>query len=507
MASAKYPVFPESVRHGLRAIVFDTNSFPRGGLDLEHLTVWGHRAAEEGFEVWVPEPVLWELAEHASASWEAWRASTNQARKAMQAAGLDVPAESPYSTREEVMAAVEGALRSLAPSVRILELDGDLAVEALRDQVQIRSPAKKKSDVKTGAADSAWLRQVLRTADNKVDSFVIVGADADVYQAFSSWGLPKPHMVPLHALHESLFVVKAPSEEIRNTVVEFLQGVVGLPLGGGRTPEGNLTMGEVDLGGLIHEWELDQVRNVELGHVLAFLGMNQVKISRRGLVTAQVFLLVDAEYSGWRINEDGTSIAHTSTLPQVWVRDVLSFTLNEGLVTLARSETGQAMAFRADDMAHNDEGEAFDEFVDGLSLIPGLDGELGGGTYDSTNARAHVNGFDLELVSEREGLDQDGLGGDSEWCATVTLSKEGWSESLEVRCVWDSIRVPCEMPDLMPAYVLITDDPADGRIPADWAAPAWAINHIWPRPPVVGPTTTPEAPPQEGEDPSSGESG
>ncbi|MFB6514151.1 hypothetical protein ACFCW4_06805 [Streptomyces virginiae] len=498
MASAKYPALPESVRHGLRAIVFDTNSFPRGGLDLELLRVWGNRAGEEGFEVWVPEPVLWELVEHASSSWEAWRASTNQARKAMQAAGLDVPAEGPYSTREEVMAAVEGLLRSLAPSVRILELDGDLAVAALRDQVQIRPPAKKKSDVKTGAADSAWLRQVLRTADNKVGSFVIVGADADVYQAFSSWGLPKPHMVPLHALHESLFVLKAPSDEIRNTVVEFLQGVVGLPLRGGRTPEGSLTLGDVDLGGLVHEWELDQVRNVELGHVRAFLGMNQVKISRRGLVTAQVFLLVDAVYSGWRINEDGTSIAHTSTLPQVWVRDVLSFTLNEGLVTLARSETGQAMAFRADDMAHRDESEAFDEFVDLLRLIPGLDGELGGDTYDSANARAHVNGFDLELVSESGG-------GEPEWCATVTLSKGDWSESLEVRCEWDSIRVPYEMPDLMPAYVLITDEPADVQIPADWAAPAWAINRIWPRPTVAGSTAMPDAPSQKAEDPSPGE--
>lgn len=181
------------------------------------------------------------------------------------------------------------------------------------------------------------------------------------------------------------------------------------------------------------------------------------------------------------------------------MRDVLSFTLNEGLVTLARSETGQAMAFRAEDMAHNDEDVAFDELLDGLALIPGLDGELGGDGYESTNARAHVNGFDLELVSESGGVD-------SEWCATVTLSKDDWSESLEVRCVWDSVRVPYEMPDLMPAYLLITDEPADVQIPADWAAPAWAINLIWPRPPVAGSTTTPDAPSQKGEDPPLGES-
>lgn len=489
MASSPRPTLPESVRHGLRAVVFDTNSFPRGGLDLELLKTWGGRAAEEGFEVWVPEPVVWELAEHAAASWEAWRASTNKARKTMQAAGLTVPAaDSPYSTREEVMAAVEGSVRDLAPSVRILKLDGDLAADALRDQVQDRSPAKKKSDVKTGAADSAWIRQVLRAADGDVDSFVIVGADADVYQAFTGWDLPKPHMVPLHALSESLFVLKAPSDEIRNIVVQFLQGVVGLPLEAGRTPDEDLILGEVtDLAKLLEDWELDQVRDVELGRIHAFVGMNEMTISRRGLVTAQVFLMVDAQYNGSRMNEDGTTSGHSVVLPQVLVRDVLSFTLDEGVVTRARSETGQAAAYRVDDSAYFDPDEAFNGFLDALSLIPGLDGDLGGDTYDSTNSDARVNDFDLNVATEE-------CGGDPMWSATLTLSKEGWSSSMAVRCEWDLVRVPYEMPDLLPAYVLVTDDVDDLPAPADWAAPAWVINHVWPRQPAEVPTAAPTSP-------------
>jgi hypothetical protein len=33
------------------------------------LKEWGEQAAAEEFEVWVPDPVMWELAEHAAAWW------------------------------------------------------------------------------------------------------------------------------------------------------------------------------------------------------------------------------------------------------------------------------------------------------------------------------------------------------------------------------------------------------------------------------------------------------
>ncbi|MFD8911717.1 hypothetical protein [Streptomyces sp. NPDC059575] len=473
MASREHPPLPESVRHGLRAIVFDTNSFPRGGLDLDLLREWAQRASDDGFEVWVPEPVLWELAEHAAASWEAWRASTNRARRSMRAAGLRIPSDDPYSSRAEVMAAVDTSVRSLAPSVRIIALDGDLAVEALRDQVQIRPPANKKSDVKTGAADSAWIRQVLRASDDNIDSFVIVGADADVYDAFKGWSLPKPHMVPLHALQGTLFVLEAPSDETRDSLVQFLQGAVGQPLEAGRTPDEDLTLGEVGaLTDLFGDWEDDQIHDVELGDITAVVGMNDVKISRRGLATAEVFLLVEAEYSSWRIDEDGTLVAHSSNIPQILVRDVLSFTLDGGAVTRARSEIGQATATRADNHAYSDPSDALFELIDNLRLIPGIaeDLEL---TDDGMVSTTFSNGFDLALEVGHGG-------GDPHWTATFTLSKGTWSDTLEVRCEWDSLRVPYEDPDIFPAYVLTSGDACDLNIPAEWAPTAWAINHMWP---------------------------
>ncbi|MFJ7779759.1 hypothetical protein [Streptomyces yangpuensis] len=476
MASQKRPPLPESVRHGLRAIVFDTNSFPRGGLELELLREWGQRAVDDGFEVWVPAPVVWELAEHAAASFEAWKASTNRLRKSLQAAGLKVPSEELSLSRAEAMASVEASIRSLAPSVRIIELDGDLAVEALRDQVQIRPPAKKKSDVKTGAADSAWIRQILRAADNKIDSFVIVGADADVYKAFESWNLPKPHMVPLNALQETLFVLETPNDEIKNALLCFLQGFVGKPLESGRTPDDALILGDVGvLSELIDDRQDHQVRDLELNHIQAVVGMNEVKISRRGLVTAQVFLLVDAEYTGWSIDDDGTLIAHSSDLPQILVRDDLSFTLDNGVVSRARSETGQATARRADNHAYSDPWDALAELTDNLRLLPGTEEDLDelDIAAEGTTATRSLTGFDLSLYVESGG-------GDPHWTATFTLSKGTWSDTLEVRCEWDAIRVPYEDPDLFPAYVIVSDEPAGQGVPGEWAPIVWAINHMWP---------------------------
>jgi hypothetical protein len=473
MASKNPPPLPEPVRHGLRAIVFDTNSFPRGGLDLDILREWGQRATEDGFEVWVPEPVMWELAEHAAASWEAWRVSTNLARKALQAAGLRTLSEDPYSSRTEVMAAVEASVRSLAPSVRIIELDGDLAVEALRDQVQIRPPAKKKSDIKTGAADSAWIRQILRAAKSNIDSVVIIGADADVYTAFKDWNLPKPHMVPLHALQKTLFVLETPSEDIQDALVTFLQGVVGKPLEAGRTPDDDLVLGEVAvLSELVDEWEDDQIRDVELGSIRAVVGMNEVKISRRGLVTAQVFLLVGAEYSGWQIDDEGTLIAHTSAIPQVLIRDDLSFTLEEGVVVRARSETGQATAHRADNHAYSDPSDALSSLIEPLGLIPGADEDLETIMMIGERSTTYANGFKITM-------DLEYGGGSPHWTATFTLSREDWSDTMEARCEWDSFRAPYEDPDMFPAYVLVTE-PADRSVPAEWAPAAWVINHMWP---------------------------
>lgn len=467
----------EAALQKLEAIVFDTNSFPSGSLELRTLQEWGRRASLADLEVWVPESVLWELAEHAAASWEEHRVSTNRARKAMQRAGLDVPAQAPYESRESVVDAVESAVRSLMPAVRVLSLDSDVAQEALRDQVLQRPPAKKKHDVKTGAADSAWIRQVLKTAGDDVEKFIIVGADKDVYQAFEAWNLGQPCMVPLRNLQETLFVLETPESSIREAIVAFLQGVVSCPLDGGKNPDGTLFLGDIeDPAKLVMDWRLDQVHDVSIVRLDAFVGMNRLSIDRlTHVVKAQVFFFVEAEYSGWKIDQDGETVAHSSAIPQVMLRDVLNFTLEDGSVRQAQSETGQAQAFAKDDHAFSESWEAFDALVEAMSLVPGLDSSEIQAVGIGEEFSCALGDFTLTLISEHGG-------GDPDWSASITLSRAGWSESLDVWCEWDGSRVPYEMPDLLPAYVIVADN-VHIRAPGEWAAPVWMIDRIWPTPP------------------------
>lgn len=467
----------DSVREQLIAIVFDTNSFPFGGLDLTVLKKWARRAELADLEVWLPEPVLWELTEHAAAAWEEHRVSLRRARKAMGRAGLEVPLESPYDSRETVMAAVESVVVALNPAVRILPVDPDIAREALKDQILLRQPGKKKQEVKTGAADSAWLRQVLKEADRNVDRFVIVGSDKDVEQAFKAWGLQQPHMVKLEHLDAALFVLEeVPEAEMASSIIEFLQDHIDAP----ESSEGKdaaLVLGEIMNGDeIVGEWEFDQVQDVSLGRIHQILGLNDLTINRlAGIVKAQVFFNVELEYTGIRIDSDGETVTHSRTFPKAIVRDLLAFTFDDnGMVIEARSETGQAHTFSGNS-AFSDSWDAYAELLEAMALIPGVgrdkidDAAIGHGlTWD-------VGGWELTFTSE-EG------GGDPYWSATVTLSNGTTSTSADFRCEWDGSLTSYDMPDSLPAYVVCGEDDAAFFEPGEWSAPAWVISKIWPSP-------------------------
>jgi hypothetical protein len=48
-----------------KAVVFDTNVFGHGQLDISRLEQWADACALHDAELWIPEVVAWELAEHA----------------------------------------------------------------------------------------------------------------------------------------------------------------------------------------------------------------------------------------------------------------------------------------------------------------------------------------------------------------------------------------------------------------------------------------------------------
>jgi hypothetical protein len=62
----------------------------------------------------------------------------------------------------------------------------------LKDQILQRPPGRRKEKIKTGAADSAWLRDVLDRAGGDLSRVLLVTSDADIRPACREWGVPTP---------------------------------------------------------------------------------------------------------------------------------------------------------------------------------------------------------------------------------------------------------------------------------------------------------------------------
>ncbi|MCU1621305.1 MAG: hypothetical protein JWL79_150 [Frankiales bacterium] len=177
----------------VRAIALDANSFGSRHLNLARLTDVVDRLDEHGaFEVWLPDPVVWEWAEHAYAE----RYAALSALRNISATGLTLP-ELAEVTRERVLAEIERLL-DVGPVLVRLEVDG-VAAAGLRDQIMLTGPAKTRIDsqrrlIKTGASDSSTLRALLEAADGDTDVFVIVSSDKDVPAAFKAWQISPPRI-------------------------------------------------------------------------------------------------------------------------------------------------------------------------------------------------------------------------------------------------------------------------------------------------------------------------
>ncbi|MGW4784891.1 hypothetical protein [Streptomyces sp. NPDC004230] len=478
-AETQPSLLPQAVREKLEAIVFDTNSFPNGGLRLSTLKEWERWARLAGLEIWLPEPVVWELAEHAATAWHELQTITNRAGKALSHAGLQARTASPYGSRDDVIKEIEAKIRSLGTTVHVLRLDGDVAVDALKDQILQRKPAKSRDGVKTGASDSAWLRQVLKNAGGDPDKFVIVGGDKDVYEAFREWKLSTPWMVPLRDLQKALFVLEEPDASVVEKIASFVRNAITAPLEGGRHPDGTLEIGEIkDPARLIDDWEADSLGDARLASVDAFAGLGQVKINRlTGAASAQVFLSAQVEYTNWTLDADGQVWTRSGLIAGVVVRDVLSFTLEDGGVSRAESESGEAESFRSSGADFDDAEQAFSELMDTLTLVPGVEVTPG---LSAAAADLEVGGeFSIFLGAHTLTLTSEETN-DGGWMAELTLSTAGSSQSIEVRCEWDAAKNPWEMPELFPAWVVSVEDEIARRAPGIWGASAWVIENMIP---------------------------
>lgn len=152
----------------IRAIIFDTNAFPKGELRIGDIEDWASSCAENDAELWLPEPIALEIAHHTVQEEAKHLVNLNKFNAARRKWGLGV-------IRPPDPISVDGVLGLLGDAgAVILELAEDVAAEALRDQILLAGPAETKSGVKTGAADSAWVRTVAEALREEADGEVVV---------------------------------------------------------------------------------------------------------------------------------------------------------------------------------------------------------------------------------------------------------------------------------------------------------------------------------------------
>lgn len=330
----------------VRAIVIDANVFREGELEVDVLNDWALLAAEEGLEIWIPEPVVWEFAEHAARRLEALEESYDSQRGRLLRAGIDLP-PLPLGYLD-VVDQVIADVRNLAPAVRVLELTPDVAASALRDQILVQPPGrfkgKGRNRVKTGAADSASLRLALAESGGNTQTWVLVSRDSDCLAAFREWKTHPPRIFhSLTELRETLLAFEAAPHEAALLVAHHVLAL----LGSGELT-GALKQVSVRNADLISHSVKDAgwspaifEDQVEVERAKALADIHSVRLDRRtGSVTATVSVLADLRVTQWVEDQTEMRPVEISTvMHDARATPTFVLTVKDGQITRSRIES------------------------------------------------------------------------------------------------------------------------------------------------------------------------
>ncbi|TDZ99315.1 hypothetical protein CCUG62472_00553 [Mycobacteroides salmoniphilum] len=148
--------------------MIDTCFFGMGRFRPDLVETLAGRLARRNVRLWIPEQVIDEWAIHAYEPLkELWAAHD-------KLQGLDgIAGKPPAMLAARDIAAHIGQLCRVMPNVEVLALDGQCAVDAIRDQVLGEGAGGRSKDgTRTGAVDASIVRDTLRRVDNDPDRIV-----------------------------------------------------------------------------------------------------------------------------------------------------------------------------------------------------------------------------------------------------------------------------------------------------------------------------------------------
>lgn len=166
------------------AAVIDTSFFASGKFKSEVVETLAGRLARRNVKLWIPKQVIDEWAIHA---FEAYKEVQTAYLKLGDLAAF-AGGPPPLMTARDFAAHIDQQCRTM-PNVEILELDGQCAVEAIRDQVLGEGAGTLKNGTRTGAVDSSIVRDALRRVDNNPEQIVfLTDNDGDFQRAVGALG-------------------------------------------------------------------------------------------------------------------------------------------------------------------------------------------------------------------------------------------------------------------------------------------------------------------------------
>jgi hypothetical protein len=355
----------------LEAVVIDTNAQSDGHPDLAAIEDLAKDLATEDIEVVLPEVVAWEFAEHVASTFEELRTSYRSAARTLVRAGLPLP-QLPSDSRERVQEMILQQLEAIE-GLHMLPTTPGSAREGLRDQVLQRGLGSTRAGVKTGAADSAWLRDVHnRWPDHQM--LVIASSDAGVRAAATElWDSSPAFVSDLFMLRRRLLVHPTDLPGATADIVEFVAN-----LGRADPFEEALLLGDMTpsppvLDELFGEHASDEIVQVDASPSSfgPLVGLHGVKASgTRGTVTAEVFLSATVDLVAWRLDNDGRLESRFATLFDVVLASEVVFRRESGSISDGVAE-GLLRVIR-DKALYAESFDAAIEFFEVLSLFPGV---------------------------------------------------------------------------------------------------------------------------------------
>jgi hypothetical protein len=473
------------VRKSLRAVVFDANAFGHARPDLAFLGDLAQRLHGIAIETWVPEPVAWEWAQHLAEDWEKVQTAMAEERRRLRRAGLIVPG--PNSPYQDASAVVEAFLARLTavPHLKVIPLTPENALRALKDQILLIPPGRRKNDVKTGASDSAWLRAVLDQVAGDAARLLFVGEDNDIKAAFRKWGKTDPLTRRRGQLKATMseFTVdeggagdlilrylitsvndSAQDEETLGFDIDAtasLEGVISSSLAEDEPDTGLYGASLTRLTGLAGvtdiyiesapPTETGQPRTSELGPALTQTAL------------ATVYFLADAEaavqrlYNGSDPQDDGLNY------DDVLVRVPMSFDIRDRSVTAVRSEDDATVSLPPD--GYRDPSDATAALLETLSAVPGLTPPE---AWPADGVIDLVAGADKTPVH----LETTDIGGG--WRVRVTIG----DDTAELSCTYDASARTGDREDtyyFRPPYQVDLDNGAPLPFNPLWALNQWIL--------------------------------